>query len=705
MKTFLVILLSIYGLAAASSASPVAKVMQMLTDLEAKINKEGVEAKKVFEDFSEWCEERAKNVAYEIKTGKAQIQDLNAAIEKSTSDISALGTKIEELSASLASDEADLKAATKIRESEAADFAVQNKELHDVISTLERAISILERELSGAGASMLQEKVQKAGSVVQALNVMLQASAISSDDASRLTALLQSHDSDEDSDEELGAPAAKVYEGHSGGIVETLQGLLDKANAQLESATKKEMNAKNNFNLLKQSLEDEMRYADKDMTEAKKNLAQAQSDKATAEGDLSVTSADLKEDESDKQTLGHDCMTKSQDFEAETKSRAEELKALAAAKEAISSKTGGADSLTYGALLFNQVSLLQLSQDANQKLSSGADLANFEAVRFVRDLARKDNSPALAQLASRMASAIRFGTASGDDPFAKVRGLISDMIATLMEDGKADASHKAYCDKQLGETNAKKDEATAEIEKLSTKIDMAQTRSAKLKEEVADLQKELAELAASTAEMNKVRSEEKATYRANKEDMEQGLEGVKMALNILRDYYAKSGGGHEAASGAGSGIVGLLEVVESDFSKGLAEMTATEGAAASQYEQQTRQNEITRTTKEQDVKYKTKEHVGLDKTIAELSSDKEGVQAELAAVSEYLGKLDKMCVAKPESYSERKGRRESEIAGLKEALKILEGEAVLLQQNIKSQKASRLRGMKAYEQHLSALQA
>jgi len=657
----------------------VSKVIQMLNDLEAKIQKEGKEAQKVFEDFSNWCEERAKNVAYEIKTGKAQIEDLNAAIEKSASDISAYGTKIEELAASLSSDEADLQAATKIRESEAADFAVQNKELKDVISTLERAISILSRELAKGAASMMQ--VQKAGSVVEALTVMLQASAISSDDASRLTALVQSNDSDEDS--ELGAPAAKVYGSHSGGIVDTLQGLYDKAGAQLESATKKEMNAKANFNLLKQSLTDEIRFANKDMAEAKKNLAQAQGDKATAEGDLSVTAADLKEDQADKGTLGHDCMGKSQDFEAETRSRAEELKALAAAKDAIESKTGGADSISY--------SFLQLSQDTNLKLKSGVDLANFEAVRFIRDLARKDNSPALAQLASRMASAIRFGTSSGEDPFAKVRGLISEMIATLEQDGQADASHKAYCDKQIGETQEKKSEATAEIEKLATKIDMAQTRSAKLKDEVADLQKGLAELAGSQAEANKVRTEEKMTFRSNKNDMDQGLDGIKMALNILRDYYAKSAG-HTAASGAGSGIIGLLEVVESDFSKGLAEMTATEGAAASQYEQQTRQNEVTRATKTQDVKYKTKESAGLDKSVSELSSDKEGVQAELSAVTEYLGKLDKMCVAKPETYSDRKGRRESEIAGLKEALKILEGEAVLLQQNVRGH----LRGVKVH---------
>merc|ERR1719440_2688934 len=85
--------------------------------------------------------------------------------------------------------------------------------------------------------------------------------------------------------------------------------------------------------------------------------------------------------------------------------------------------------------------------------------------------------------------------------------------------------------------------------------------------------------------------------------MEQGLEGVKLALKVLREYYAKEDKAHEAAEGAGATIIGLLEVVESDFTKLLADIIATEETAAKEYEEQTKENEITRTTKEQDVKY------------------------------------------------------------------------------------------------------
>eukprot|EP00427_Karlodinium_veneficum_P062214 CAMPEP_0169398764 /NCGR_PEP_ID=MMETSP1017-20121227/52825_1 /TAXON_ID=342587 /ORGANISM="Karlodinium micrum, Strain CCMP2283" /LENGTH=189 /DNA_ID=CAMNT_0009503791 /DNA_START=980 /DNA_END=1546 /DNA_ORIENTATION=+ len=165
-----------------------------------------------------------------------------------------------------------------------------------------------------------------------------------------------------------------------------------------------------------------------------------------------------------------DCLEKANDFEAETKSRGEELKALATAKKIIAESTSGADSLAYG---LDQVNFLQWSSSG---LRSKADLANFEAVRLVRDLARKTHDPALNQLAARMAAAIR-RAGNGADPFAKVKELIKNMIETLLGDAQADASHKAYCDKELGESAEKKAEKTALVDKLSSQIDSMSAKS------------------------------------------------------------------------------------------------------------------------------------------------------------------------------------------------------------------------------------
>merc|ERR1712039_303017 len=214
-----------------------------------------------------------------------------------------------------------------------------------------------------------------------------------------------------------------------------------------------------------------------------------------------------------------------------------------------------------------------------------------------------------------MGNAMRSSAAQGADPFGKVKGLIADMIEKLESEAEADATHKAYCDKELAESNQKKADKEGEIAKLSTKIDQMNARSAQLKSEVAGLQKALAELAAAQAEMNKMRAEENAAFKTNKADMEQGLEGVKLALKILREYYAQGDAAHAAAEGAGNGIIGLLEVIESDFSQALAEFITVEETAAATYDKESKENEIEKTTKEQDVKYKNKESTDLDQAV------------------------------------------------------------------------------------------
>merc|ERR1719271_1438872 len=190
------------------------------------------------------------------------------------------------------------------------------------------------------------------------------------------------------------------------------------------------------------------------------------------------------------------------------------------------------------------------------------------------------------------------------------------------------------------------------------------------------------------AEMDKVRQDTHAAYLVAKEDLETGIDGVEKALKVLRDYYeaeeesllqqpAPPVTTHSKASGAGGGIIDMLEVILSDFTKGLAEEETEEASAQAAYDKQTQENKVTKTTKEQDVKYKTKEFQGLDKEITELKSDLEGTNTELDAVLAYDEKIKDECIAKPETYEERKRRREAEIAGLKEALAILEGQAFL----------------------------
>jgi len=131
----------------------------------------------------------------------------------------------------------------------------------------------------------------------------------------------------------------------------------------------------------------------------------------------------------------------------------------------------------------------------------------------------------------------------------------------------------------------------------------------------------------------------------------------------------------------------LLEVCESDISKELAEITAAEENAASEYTSESNENALAKTAKDKDVEYKQKEIAALDKAGTEHESDLSGVQEELDAVMQGLAQLEKQCVAKATSYGDKVAKQKAEIDGLKSALTSLGGAAL-----VETSRHSSLRG-------------
>jgi len=655
-------------------SNPLSKVLDLMAELTAKIEGEAEAEAKAYTEYFDWCDDMAKNSGFEIKTAESQKEKLEAKIGELTSSITVSTSKIDELVAAIAADDSELKDATAVREKEAADFAKNEAELMDCIDTLERAISIISKEMAKNPAALAQIDTSSTARLVQTLGAVIDAAGFASVDKQKLVALVQSQNSD---DQEPGAPEAAVYKSHSSGIVDVLEDMKDKAEGSLSDLRKEETNSNHNFKMLKQSLEDQMAADSKDMEDEKAAKAEAAEGKATAEGDLEKTVKLLKNTKDDLATASSTCMQVAADHQATVTARNEELKAIAMAKTFLEDTTSGATSQTY--------SMLQVA-----RLQSRADLAGLEVVQLVKQLARKHHSSALAQLASRMTAAIRFGASGGEDPFAKVKGLIESMIAKLEAEAKAEATEKAYCDEEMAKTEAKRGELMDDVSKLSAKIDQATSKSATLSADIKQLEAELAELMKSQAEMDKIRQEENDAFVQAKADLTAGLTGVRQALTALRDYYASDAALlqqpampalHTKSTGAGTSIIGILEVVESDFATGLAKEETQEDASKALYDDITQENKVTKTMKDQDLKYKTAEVKSLAKAIADLSSDKETLSTELAAVNEYYSKLKDRCIAKPETYEERKARREAEINGLKEALQVLESETAFVQRN------------------------
>jgi chromosome segregation ATPase len=655
--------------AVATAANPVGQVLDLLSKLYNTVVNDGEVEQKQFESFAEWCEDEAKQRQYEIKTGKAQADSLRAVIEKAGGDISANNQRIAELSQNVAANQADLEAATSLRKKEHTTFKGEEKELVDTVDMLRRAQSVLSRQLkSGGSFAQLPEAFKD---LTNSLSVIMDASVFSTMDKSKLKAFLQAQQ------EGVNAPEAAAYESHSSGILDTLADMQEKAEGMLSETRKTEVNNRHAFELLAQSLRDELKVQNEALSNTKKQLAATAEVKGQAEGDLANTSKDLQEDQTYVKELSLNCQQRAVDHEVSLKSRQEELNALREAKKIIAEATGGAASRQYKLVQVNASTKSSLYEDVEKK---------------IKLLGKKEHNSFLVQLAGQIRAAVSMNA----DPFAKVKGLISNMITRLITEAQEEASHKAFCDKETADNEAKRNKLQAEQQKLSTRIERADAGIANLKQEIAELNQALADIAASQKSLDAMRASEHEEFQKEEVDFQEGLRGIRSALKILREYYQNEGAAlvqepatsvHGASSDAGNGIISILEVAESDFARSLAEAQAAEDDATSVYEKTTQENKVSTATKRTNAEGKTQESARLAQLISDASSDRDGVQEELNAVLEYLEKLRPQCTTEPMSYEERKARREHEIEGLKQALNILENETALVQESASPSKS------------------
>jgi chromosome segregation ATPase len=665
---FLVLLASPLAAAEKTEKNPLGTVISLMDELLAKLTEAGIAEDKAFHKYAEWCDETTQNQRFDIETAEKKIKELTATIDKAAADIEAAEGKIEDLAGAIGKADTELKDATLIRQKEEKEFLEAQAELEETLSALTRAIAIIEKEMAKNPAAFMQVDTSSISNLVSALGAIVDAASVSIADKKTLVAFVQAQQTDEDDDS--GAPAAAAYKSHSTNILDVLEDLKTKAETQLAELRKAESNTKQNYELLKGSLQDEMAYNTKEKKETEAFKNEQEETKATATADLATTTKHLEETQAALKSTQEDCLKTASDHDESVANRAQEKKVVEQAKKILMETTSGAAEETY--------SFVQLSS-----LRSSVDLKGAEVTRMVKKLAREHHSQALNQLASKISALMQYGRRNGEDPFVKVKGLIRDMIAKLEAEGAAAAKEKAYCDEQIAKTEAKKSELEDDIAKLQSKIDTKSAQSAKLKEEVKELQATLAAMAKEQAEMDEVRAEQSAAYKEAKAALELGLAGVQKALTVLRKYYQGEGAllqqpakpvFHSKAEGAGGSIIDILEVVESEFAKTLATEEAEESDAQATYDTRTQEIKVQTAEDSKSVEYKTQESKDLDKAVAELTADLDSTNAELSAVLDYYAKVKDRCIAKPETYEERAARRQAEIAGLKEALQILNDE-------------------------------
>jgi len=665
----------------ACGVSPVQKVIELLAENRAKIVKdleaEGAEMKQ----YSDYCDTESSERGYSIKTAGRKILDLTASIEDAEAQIVSFKDEIATLGSEAAAKESQLAGASSERKAEAAEFKASEKELMGSLDQLTRAVTIIKREMSfvqvkGAKGKATKRPKRDIKSALAAISKVIDASWVESGQKKTLKALLQTQaGAGEDDDLTLSVkqPQAKVvaYESSSGGIVEQIEEMKQKAEETLSSTRSTEMKEAHNYDMMAQSLTDAIKNLGEQISNAKSSMAAMQEENGKAKAELGETKKSKAADEAFSASLKQSCEEAARMWEDRQESAKGEMGALDKAKEI----------LTAGVRVFVQTNVVK-----NKKGDSDGDddddedkssVARHKIMDKLKDLSKTYKSYALMELVS----------AARSDPFEKVRGLIEGMIEKLITEANEEATQKAFCDEEMSKSTETKDEKSATMDKLQSRLDKAATTKAQLEQAVKVLEEETAKLDAGTAEATKIRSEEHATYLQASSDFKDAAEAVTQAIRVLKEYYegsfiqtkasmkAKQPEFGGAKSDAAHSILSILEMSAEDFTKLYMEEEGKETEAVDEYKKLMQENKVSKAAKQAEVKGSLSEIKSLEVSLQNNKEDYDMTSKELDAVLAYMEKLKPQCETKVMSYAEKKARREAEIEGLKEALGILDGSA------------------------------
>lgn len=664
------------GQCGVAAVSPVMKVVELLDECKAKVEKDLAAESAAMEEYTTFCDDELKDKAYAIESAGADLAKLGATIESAKAQAAALADEISTLGSTMAAKNGELYDATKNREAQHADFESAEKELLGSIDALARAAGILKKSMSFAQGQVAPKKMKE---VVNALKNVIEAEWVDVSSKRKLHSFLQARAAAaEDDDLSFSQPQATsiAYESSSGGILDTIKTMQGKAEDTLSSLRKKEVSDAQTYEMLKGGLEAELSHGSEKISMAKSSKASNEEAAATAAGKSTDTAKSKAADESYASTLKTECETKASEWAAREKSASDEIAAVEKAKAILVSGVKAFVQMS------TKTSLHRWSPDDDDEDDKTAAIRS-KVVKVLKNLADNHHSFALAQVASIARS----------DPFVKVRGLIESMISKLLKEAQEEATREAFCQEEMSKSSKSKDEKTMTLDKLDTRIDGASSTIAQLEEDIKTLESEVAEIDSAMKEATAIRTKENEDYKQASKDFKDSAEAVAKAIEVLKNFYSGSflqvqsktstmGKQPEfgaAKSDTASTIVSVLEMAEEDFTTLLAESEAEEDSAAEAFKTLSDENKVSKAEKLAAAKGKASEVKSLTVQLGHSKEDATSVTSELAAVNGYLAKLKPECESKVMSYAEKKAAREAEIAGLKEALSILEGSAVLAQ--------------------------
>jgi len=534
--------------AAGEAPSPIRKVVTMIEEMKATVEKEGAEDLKAYDEYKCWCktggEEKKRAIEYATET----IADLEAFLGEAAGREGELKTKISTLSDDIDQDNSAIAQASGVRDKENAEFAASEADLKESISLLKEAIATLTKAQTlvqtGKSASVQTALVQVRSVVHKHINnfqgVMQKDLFDMLGSFDQMTGTHKSQDSvvatgaflgqvflpkgDATVLEQEGAAApsgaaagAKSYNSQGGQIVGLLNGMNDEMIRDLSASQKEEFKALVDFQNLRAAklAEIEATTKQKELTETA--LSDLLNKAAKAHEDLEATKEAKAADEKFLAELEKNCQVVDQEYQARSKIRADEVVALS---ETIEILTGDDARELFAKSVGTSFLQEDMTVEAQEKRVD-------KVMRHLMKSAKKHNDLALMSLAVNVKL----------DAFTKVIASMDKMLAELKTQQANEVDQFELCKKNIDETEDSikvENNNKADLDEINT--DLTNTLET-LADEIKTLKQEVADQEVQLKKAGIDRKAENALYQQSVADQRATVTILNMALDRMKKFY------------------------------------------------------------------------------------------------------------------------------------------------------------------------
>jgi len=648
----------------AAKNRPVSKVITLLKDMLAQLEKEAEEDEEIYDQLACWCETNDKEKTKAVADAQARITDLTTKIEEMTASSARLNTEIKNLEKEVAENQEALDQATAIRQKQLAEFNAEEKDLLQSVSALKSAITVLSKHHGGALmqvprshvlgiAAALQNEMQKHSRLLTGVLTHSQRKA--------MKAFIQAPEDYFDA-----APTLKqMYAPQSGEIFGILKQMKETFETNLSDTQKEELTNQKAYEDLKSAKEEEIAAGQSQIDAKTQELASTDEKLAQAKEDIEDTTNNLSADEEFLLMLKDKCSTTDAEWEERQKTRQLEIEACSKALAVLSSDDAH-DTFTK---TFNPA-FLQVELSSSRR-AQAADL--------LVKLAKKVGNPRLATLASQVKL----------DAFTKVKQAIDNMVTQLLKEKEDEIKHKDFCTDEFNTNQLQTEKKERKKEDLLAKVEDLELTIKTLSDNLDSLKAEIAEMQVQMKRAGEDREKENKDFQQTVADQRASQKLLQSALNVLKGFYEKKGVFLQKQEPAGpppppgfkeykknsaaGGVMGMIQQIINDAKAMEAEAIRAEEDAQKAYEGFVKETNASVETKNKDIANKSEEKAKAEGDLVQANEEKEATLLELEQLSNYNAELHQSCDFIMKNFEIRQTARDEEVEALKQAKAILSG--------------------------------